>query len=54
MSVNNSGGPKARIAQLAIGAVAIIITRAEKAPPRAEQVTAAPIALPARPCCVIG
>ena len=49
-----SGGPKERMAQLAMGAVAIIMITADTVPPRAEHMTAAPTALPACPFRVIG
>ena len=53
-SANISGGPKAEIAQSAIGAVAIIMMMVDTTPPSAEHMTAAPTALPAWPFCVIG
>ena len=49
-----SGGPKADIAHSAMTAVADIISIAEATPPRAENATAAPIAFPACPFCVMG
>jgi dissimilatory sulfite reductase (desulfoviridin) alpha/beta subunit len=54
MRAKTSGGPKACTAQSAIAGVAAIIKIAEPTPPSAEQETAAPIALPARPCWVMG
>ena len=42
------------MAQLAIDAVAIIMIMHETTPPMAEHITAAPTALPALPCSVIG
>ena len=42
------------MAQPAMGAVATIMISTETVPPMAEQVTAAPIALPASPFNVIG
>ncbi len=48
------GGPKFEMAQSAIIGVANIITTAEHVPPIAEHITAAPMALPARPCWVMG
>ncbi len=44
-----SGGPILRIAQLASGSVAAIMTTADATPPTAEQRTAAPTALPDLP-----
>ena len=53
-SAKISGGPILRMAQLASGSVAAIITSAEATPPMAEHRTAAPTALPDLPCLVIG
>ena len=44
-----SGGPTADMAQLAMIAVALIISSAEQLPPNAKQSTVAPTALPASP-----
>ena len=49
-----SGGPKWLTAMSASRGVASIIRITEQVPPSAEQSTAAPIALPPRPCLVMG
>jgi hypothetical protein len=54
ISAKISGGPNALTAQSAIAGVAIIMRMADMTPPSAEHDTAAPTALPARPCCAIG
>ena len=53
-SAKISGGPILRMAQLARGSVAAIITSADATPPMAEHSTAAPTALPDWPLRVIG
>ena len=54
ISANISGGPNALIAHPAMAPVADIIKIADANPPIAEQLTAAPIALPLSPRRVMG